>query len=413
MREGRRRVVVTGLGAVTPIGNNVEEFWQGIHEEKTGFAPISYFDTAEYRCKLAAEVKNFDPTQYMDKKAARRMEQFCQFAVAAAGESIRDAGLDMEQEDAYRVGCSIGSGTGSLQAIEREYDRLKEKGPGRVSPLFVPLMISNMAAGNVGIAYGLKGKSLNVVTACATGTHSIGEAFRSIQYGEADVMVAGGTESAITPIGIAGFSALTALSFSEDPERCSIPFDRERNGFVMGEGAAVVVLEELEHARGRGARIYAELAGYGCSSDAYHITSPAEDGAGAARAMQNAMEDAGVDKTELTYINAHGTSTHHNDLFETRAIKLAFGEHAAKLKVNSTKSMVGHLLGAAGALEFVTCVKEMEEGFIHRTVGLRESEEELDLNYGRQSYQEEIPYALSNSLGFGGHNASLLLKKFE
>ena len=279
--------------------------------------------------------------------------------------------------------------------------------------MIVPLMISNMAAGNVGIAYGLKGKSLNVVTACATGTHSIGEAFRSIQYGEADVMVAGGTESAITPIGIAGFSALTALSFSEDPERCSIPFDRERNGFVMGEGAAVVVLEELEHARGRGARIYAELAGYGCSSDAYHITSPAEDGAGAARAMQNAMEDAGVDKTELTYINAHGTSTHHNDLFETRAIKLAFGEHAAKLKVNSTKSMVGHLLGAAGALEFVTCVKEMEEGFIHRTVGLRESEEELDLNYCRQSYQEEIPYALSNSLGFGGHNASLLLKKFE
>ena len=413
MREGRRRVVVTGLGAVTPIGNNVEEFWQGIHEEKTGFAPISYFDTAEYRCKLAAEVKNFDPTQYMDKKAARRMEQFCQFAVAAAGEAIRDAGLDMEQEDAYRVGCSIGSGTGSLQAIEREYDRLKEKGPGRVSPMFVPLMISNMAAGNVGIAYGLKGKSLNVVTACATGTHSIGEAFRSIQYGEADVMVAGGTESAITPIGIAGFSALTALSFSEDPERCSIPFDRERNGFVMGEGAAVVVLEELEHARGRGARIYAELAGYGCSSDAYHITSPAEDGAGAARAMQNAMEDAGVDKTELTYINAHGTSTHHNDLFETRAIKLAFGEHAAKLKVNSTKSMVGHLLGAAGALEFVTCVKEMEEGFIHRTVGLRESEEELDLNYCRQSYREELPYALSNSLGFGGHNASLLLKKFE
>ncbi len=413
MREGRRRVVVTGLGAITPIGNNVEEFWQGIHEEKTGFAPISYFDTAEYRCKLAAEVKNFDPTQYMDKKAARRMEQFCQFAVAAAGEAIRDAGLDMEQEDAYRVGCSIGSGTGSLQAIEREYDRLKEKGPGRVSPMFVPLMISNMAAGNVGIAYGLKGKSLNVVTACATGTHSIGEAFRSIQYGEADVMVAGGTESAITPIGIAGFSALTALSFSEDPGRCSIPFDRERNGFVMGEGAAVVVLEELEHARGRGARIYAELAGYGCSSDAYHITSPAEDGAGAARAMQNAMEDAGVDKTELTYINAHGTSTHHNDLFETRAIKLAFGEHAAKLKVNSTKSMVGHLLGAAGALEFVTCVKEMEEGFIHRTVGLRESEEELDLNYCRQSYQEEIPYALSNSLGFGGHNASLLLKKFE
>lgn len=407
-----RRVVITGMGAITPIGNSVEEFWNGIKEGKTGFGPITYFDTADYRCKLAAEVKDFDPTQYMDKKSARRMEQFCQFAVAAAGQAIADAGLTMEQEDPYMVGCSVGSGIGSLQAMEREYDRLKEKGPGRVGPMLVPLMISNMAAGNVSIAYGLKGKSLNVVTACATGTHSIGEAYRTIQYGDADVMVAGGTESSITPIGIAGFSALTALSFSEDPQRASIPFDKDRNGFVMGEGSAVVVLEELEHAKRRGAKIYAELIGYGCSSDAYHITSPAEDGSGAATAMLNALKDGGVAPEELTYINAHGTSTHHNDLFETRAIKLAFGKHAYDLKINSTKSMVGHLLGAAGAVEFVTCVKEIQEGYIHRTVGLRETEEELDLNYCRDSYEEEVPYALTNSLGFGGHNASLLLKKY-
>ncbi len=400
------------MGAITPIGNSVEEFWNGIKEGKTGFGPITYFDTADYRCKLAAEVKDFDPTQYMDKKSARRMEQFCQFAVAAAGQAIADAGLTMEQEDPYMVGCSVGSGIGSLQAMEREYDRLKEKGPGRVGPMLVPLMISNMAAGNVSIAYGLKGKSLNVVTACATGTHSIGEAYRTIQYGDADVMVAGGTESSITPIGIAGFSALTALSFSEDPQRASIPFDKDRNGFVMGEGSAVVVLEELEHAKRRGAKIYAELIGYGCSSDAYHITSPAEDGSGAATAMLNALKDGGVAPEKLTYINAHGTSTHHNDLFETRAIKLAFGEHAYDLKINSTKSMVGHLLGAAGAVEFVTCVKEIQEGYIHRTVGLRETEEELDLNYCRDSYEEEVPYALTNSLGFGGHNASLLLKKY-
>lgn len=410
--DKNRRVVVTGMGAITPIGNSVEEFWSGIKEGKTGFGPITYFDTADYRCKLAAEVKDFDPTQYMDKKSARRMEQFCQFAVAAAGQAISDAGLDMEQEDPYMVGCSVGSGIGSLQAMEREYDRLKEKGPGRVGPMLVPLMISNMAAGNVSIAYGLKGKSLNVVTACATGTHSIGEAYRTIQYGDADVMVAGGTESSITPIGIAGFSALTALSFSEDPQRASIPFDKDRNGFVMGEGSAVVVLEELEHAKRRGAKIYAELIGYGCSSDAYHITSPAEDGSGAATAMLNALKDGGVAPEELTYINAHGTSTHHNDLFETRAIKLAFGEHAYDLKINSTKSMVGHLLGAAGAVEFVTCVKEIQEGYIHRTVGLRETEEELDLNYCRDGYEEEVPYALTNSLGFGGHNASLLLKKY-
>lgn len=406
-----RRVVVTGMGAVTPIGNSVEEFWESVKQEKIGFAPITRFDASDYKCKMAAEVKDFDPEKYMDKKAARRMELFCQYAVAAAGEAIRDAGLDMEKEDPWKAGCSIGSGTGSLQAIEREHSRLVEKGPSRVGPLFVPLMISNMAAGNVSIMFGLKGKSLNVVTACATGTNSIGEAFRAIQYGDADVMVAGGTEAAVTPVGIAGFSALTALSDSTDPERCSIPFDRDRSGFVMGEGAGVVVLEELEHARKRGAHIYAEVLGYGCSSDAYHITSPAEDGSGAAKAMLNALADGGVAPEELTYINAHGTATHHNDLFETRAIRLAFGEHAKKLKINSTKSMIGHLLGAAGAVEFIACVREVQEGFIHRTVGLRESDEEMDLDYCKESYQGEVPYALSNSLGFGGHNASILIGK--
>ena len=407
-----RRVVVTGLGAITPIGNNVKDFFENVKAEKTGFSEITQFDASEYKCRLAAEVKDFDPAFYMDKKSARRMERFSQFAVAASKEAMEDSAIDMEKEDPYRVGCAISSGIGSLQAMEREHKRLLEKGPSRVNPLLVPLMISNMAAGNVSIAYGLKGKSLDVVTACASGTNSIGEAFRTIQYGDVDVMLAGGTESSITPIGIAGFAALTALTDSTDPKRCSIPFDEERSGFVMGEGAGVVVLEELEHAKRRGARIYAEVIGYGCSSDAFHITSPAEDGQGAARAMLCAIQDGGIDKEELTYINAHGTSTHHNDLFETRAIKLAFGKHADHLKINSTKSMIGHLLGAAGAVEFITCIKEMEENFIHRTVGLEKSEEELNLNYCRQSYQEQVPYALSNSLGFGGHNASILIKKY-
>ncbi len=400
------------MGAVTPIGNSVSSFWNSIKEGKTGFGPISYFDTTDYKCKLAAEVKDFNAADFMDKKSARRMESFCQFAVAAAKEAIEDSGLDMTKEDPYRAGCAVGSGVGSLQAMEREHTKLEEKGPSRVAPLLVPLMISNMAAGNVSIAYNLKGKSINVVTACATGTNSIGEAFRTIQYGDADIMVAGGTESSITPIGIAGFSSLTALSTCEDPARCSIPFDKDRSGFVMGEGAGIVVLEELEHAKKRGAKIYAEVVGYGCSSDAYHITSPMEDGSGAATAMLNTVKDAGVSPQDITYINAHGTATHHNDLFETRAIKLAFGDHAKDIKINSTKSMIGHLLGAAGAVEFVTCVKELEEGYIHQTVGLIESEEEMDLNYCKMSSSEDFMYALSNSLGFGGHNTSILVKKY-
>ena len=369
-----RRVVVTGLGAITPIGNNVEEFWNGLKEKKVGIGPITYFDTADYKAKLAGEVKDFDPKQHMDPKAAKRMEKFCQFAVCAAKEAIEDAGLNMEQEDPFRVGVSVGSGIGSLQSVEREYSKMLQKGPNRVNPLLVPLMISNMAAGNVSIQFGMKGKCINVVTACATGTHSIGEAFRTIQYGDADVMIAGGTEASITPIGVAGFTALTALSTSEDPMRASIPFDKDRNGFVMGEGAGIVVLESLEHAQARGAKIYAELAGYGATGDAYHITSPAEDGSGAAKAMEMAIADAGLKPEDVDYINAHGTSTHHNDLFETKAIKLALGEHAEKVKINSTKSMVGHLLGAAGGVEFITCVKSIEEGFVHATAGLQEED---------------------------------------
>ena len=409
-----RRVVVTGLGAITPIGNNVEAFWNGLKEKKVGIGPITYFDTADYKAKLAGEVKDFDPKQYMDPKAAKRMEKFCQFAVCAAKEAIEDAGLNMEQEDPFRVGVSVGSGIGSLQSVEREYSKMLQKGPNRVNPLLVPLMISNMAAGNVSIQFGMRGKCINVVTACATGTHSIGEAFRTIQYGDADVMIAGGTEASITPIGVAGFAALTALSTSEDPMRASIPFDKDRNGFVMGEGAGIVVLESLEHAKARGAKIYAELAGYGATGDAYHITSPAEDGSGAAKAMEMAIADAGLKPEDVDYINAHGTSTHHNDLFETKAIKLALGDHAGNVKINSTKSMIGHLLGAAGGVEFITCVKSIEEGFVHATAGLQEEDPECDLDYTKgEGVSMNVNCALSNSLGFGGHNATLLVKKFE
>ena len=408
-----RRVVVTGLGAITPIGNSVEEFWEGLCEGRTGIGPITYFDTAEYKVKLAAELKDFKPGDYMDVKSARRMEPFSQYAVAAAKQALDDCGIDLSAEDPYRIGVSVGSGIGSLQAVESAEKRLLEKGPGRVDPLLVPRMICNMAAGNIAIQFGLKGKNINVVTACATGTHCIGEAFRSIQYGEADVMLAGGTEGAITPIGVAGFSALTALSTNEDPRTASRPFDKDRDGFVMGEGSGIIVLEELEHAKARGAKIYAELLGYGATCDAYHITSPAEDGSGAAKAMELAMKDAGVGPEDINYINAHGTSTHHNDLFETKAIKLAMGDEAKRVKINSTKSMIGHLLGAAGGVEAIVCVKSIENDYVHVTAGLQESEPELDLDYCKGSGQHlTVRRAISNSLGFGGHNASILFGKY-
>ena len=410
----KTRVVVTGMGAITPIGNDVESFWQGLKDKTVGIGPITYFDTTEYKCKLAAEVKGFAPKQYMDAKAARRMEAFSQFAVAASKEALEQSGIDMEKEDPYRVGVCVGSGIGSLQAMEKDVKKLNDKGPSRVNPLLVPLMISNMAAGNVAIQFGLKGKCFNVVTACATGTHSIGEAFRSIQYGEADVMVAGGAEASITPIGIAGFTSLTALNTTEDASRASIPFDEDRNGFVMGEGAGVVVLESLEHAKARGANILAEVVGYGATCDAFHITSPAEDGSGAARAMENAMKDAGMAAEDIDYVNAHGTSTHHNDLFETKAIRLALGDHAEKVKINSTKSMIGHLLGAAGGVEFITCVKSIQDGFVHATVGLEKPGEGCDLDYTMgDGVSMNVDVAISNSLGFGGHNASLIVKKFS
>ena len=402
-----RRVVVTGMGAITPIGLSVDEFWNSVKENTVGIDNITRFDTTDYKVKLAAEVKDFDAKNYMDFKAAKRMEKFSQYAVAAAHEAMKDSGLDMTKEDAFRVGVSVGSGVGSLEAMESNHKKLLEKGPSRINPLLVPLMITNMAGG-------LKGKNINVVTACATGTNSIGEGYRSIQHGEADVMFAGGTESSISPIGIGGFAALTALSTSTDPKRASIPFDKERNGFVMGEGAGVVVLEELEHALKRGAHIYAEITGYGCSSDAYHITSPMEDGSGAAYAMTSAMKEAEVKPDDIDYINAHGTSTHHNDLFETRAIKLALKDAAYSVPVSSTKSMVGHLLGAAGAVEFIACVKSIQDGYIHQNVGLSETEEEMDLNYVKdEGIKKDVDVVMTNSLGFGGHNATLIVRKYS
>lgn len=409
-----RRVVVTGMGAITPIGNSVDEFWQGIKAGKVGIDEITKFDTTDYSVKLAAEVKDFVAKERMEFKAAKRMSPFSQYAVCAAKEALEQSGLDLTKEDPYKVGVSVGSGVGGMKDMEEENKKLLEKGPGRVKPLLVPRMITNMAAGNVAIAFGAKGKCINVVTACATGTHSIGEAYRSIQCGEADVMIAGGTESSITPLGVAGFTSLTALTKTTDKTQASIPFDKKRSGFVMGEGAGIVVLEELEHALDRGANILAEVVGYGATCDAYHITSPAEDGSGAAKAMELAIKEAGAKPEDVDYINAHGTSTHHNDLFETRAIKLALKEAAKNVKVNSTKSMIGHLLGAAGGVEFITCVKSINEGYIHETVGLTEPDEELDLDYVMgQGVETNVDFALSNSLGFGGHNATLAVRKYS
>ena len=409
----KKRVVITGIGAITPVGNTVDEYWNSLKEGKHGFGPITQFDASAYKCKLVGEVKNFVAKDYIDPKSARRMARFTQFAVKATQEAMADSGLDMSKEDAYRVGTCIGSGVGSLQELENAYGTILTKGPLRVSPFVVPMMISNIAAGNVAIQFGLKGKSIDVVTACASGTNSIGEAFRTIQYGDADVMVAGGCEAAVSPIGISTFDSLTALTTSTDPDRCSIPFDKDRSGFVLGEGAGIVVLEELEHAKARGAKIYAELTGYGCSSDAYHITAPEESGEGPAVAMTNAVKDAGIPMDAVQYINAHGTSTHLNDLVETRAIKKAFGDHAKDIKINSTKSMTGHLLGAAGAIEAIACVKSIEEGYIHRTRGLIESEEELDLDYCKEPCEMDVDVAISNSLGFGGHNACIVLQKYK
>lgn len=409
-----RRVVITGMGAITPIGNTVDEFWSNVKKGTVGIGPMTQIDVTDYKAKLAAEVKDFDPKEYMDPKSARRMERFAQFAVAAAKQALADSGIDMEKEDPFMVGTCVGCGIGSLQCMQREYKKLVDKGPNRVAPLMIPSLISNMAAGNIAIQLGLKGKNINIVTACATGNHNIGEGFRSVQYGEADVMIAGGAEAAITELGVAGFTNMTALSLATDPLKASIPFDINRSGFVMGEGAGILVLEELEHAKKRGAKIYAELIGYGATNDAFHITSPAEDGSGAAKAMEFAIRDAGIDPADVDYINAHGTSTHLNDLFETRAIKLAMGEAAYQCKVSSTKSMVGHLLGAAGGVESIACVKSIMDGFVHVNAGLTDPDPECDLDCVKgEGIEMDVKMALSNSLGFGGHNATLIFKAFE
>lgn len=407
-----KRVVVTGMGIISPVGNDIDTFWKNIKEGNVGIDELDRFDTSDYKVKLAAQVKDFDPKKYMDSKLSRRMELFSQYAVAASKEAIESSGLNLEDEDLTRIGVCVGSGLGSLESFEREHAKLIDKGPRRISPLMMPLMISNMATGNISMIYGLKGKSANIVTACATGTHSIGEAYRFIQCNEADVMVCGGTEAIITPVGIGGFAALTTLSTSTNKYRASIPFDKEREGFVMGEGSGALVIESLDHAIGRGANILAEIVGYGATSDAFHITSPAEDGDGAARAMSFAINEAGIKPEDIDYINAHGTSTKHNDLFETRAIKKALGGHAYNVNINSTKSMTGHMLGAAGAAEFIVCVKSLQEDFIHATAGYEIADNEIDLNYTKEAISKPVNYALSNSLGFGGHNGSLLAKKF-
>ena len=409
-----RRVVITGLGAITPLGNNVEEFWKGIKEGKCGIDQITKFDASEFKVKLAAEVKGYNPEDYFDRREAKRLDLFSQYAMIASREAWKDSGLDKEIENMERVGIIIGSGIGGIETIETENKKCIEKGPDRVSPMYIPMGILNMATGNVAIDIGAKGESMAMVTACASGTHCIGESFRMIKHGYQDIVLAGGTEAGITPLGIAGFTNIKALSRTEDKTRASIPFDKERNGFVMGEGAGVVVLEEYEHAKKRGAKIYAEIVGYGATSDAYHITSPAPGGEGGARAMKIAMEEGNVKPEEITYINAHGTSTHLNDSCETQAIKTALGEASKNVMVSSTKGNTGHLLGAAGGIEAIVCAKAIEEGFVPPTIGYKVPDEECDLdvvpNEGRN---QEIKYAMSNSLGFGGHNSTILLKKIR
>lgn len=408
-----RRVVVTGIGAVAPNGNTTSEFWENAKNGISGIGPITLFDAENFKVKVAAEIKDFDPLKYIEKRETKRMDRFCQFAVAAAQQAVDDSELKVQELDPLKFGVIVSSGIGGLGTIEKEHKTLMEKGPNRVSPLLIPMIISNMAAGNIAIRFGAKGPCSNVVTACATGTNSIGEAFRMVREGMADVMMAGGAEASITPLAIAGFAAASTLSTSEDPTRASIPFDAERSGFVMGEGAGVIILEELEHARTRGAKIYAEMVGYGQTCDAYHITSPDPEGTGAARAMEMAIKDAGIEKSNISYINAHGTSTPINDKFETNAIKKAFGEEAYKIPVSSSKSMTGHLLGAAGAVEAILCVKALEEGFIPPTAGYKVADPECDLDYvPNKGRKAELDCVMSNSLGFGGHNAVIIFKKW-
>ena len=410
----KRRVVITGLGTVNPLGNNVEETWKKVQENACGIGPITHFDTENFTVKMAGEVKDLNVEDILGKKESKRMDRFTQFAMIAAKEAMEDSGLDPEKEDTNRCGVLVSSGIGGLPTIETEHAKGLEKGFNRISPFFIPMAISNMAAGQIAIAYGLHGMCSCVVTACASSNNAIGDAFRHIRDGYAEVMVCGGAESCITELGIGGFAALKALSTSEDANRASIPFDKERNGFVMGEGAGILILEEYEHAKARGAKIYAELAGYGANCDAYHITAPHPEGEGGAACMKLALEDAGMAAEDIDYINAHGTSTHLNDSGETKAIRKAFGAHADKLMVSSTKSMIGHLLGGSGAVEAVFTTLAVQNDFVPATVNYQVPDEECDLdivpNEGRKAV---VRAAVSNSLGFGGHNASIVIKKAE
>ena len=410
----RRRCVITGMGAVTPCGNTVEEFWNNIKNGVSGIDFITKFDTTDYKVKVAGEVKNFDPELYVTKKEVKRNDLYSIYAVAAAQQAYDMSGIKEDEIDHDRFGVMIGSGIGGLMTINEQIEKLTLKGPSKVSPLFIPMSISNMAAGNVSIRFKAYGISENIVSACATGTSSIGEAFLKIRDGYQDIMLAGGAEASITPIGVAGFTNLTALSQNPDPKKASRPFDKNRDGFVMGDGAGMLMLEEMEHALKRGAKIYGEIVGFGSSSDAYHITSPCPDGSGAAKAIRYALEDAGITADDVDYINAHGTSTHANDSGETAAIKLAFGDKAKKVAISSTKSMTGHLLGAAGAIEAIACIKATEENFVPPTINYETPDEECDLDYvPNEGRSMNVKYAISNSLGFGGHNAVLCFKKWE
>lgn len=410
-----RRVVITGMGAVTPIGNSIDELWANIKAGKHGFGLIESFDTSRIDVKVAAEVKNFDSTEFgISKKDARRMDRYTQFALAASTRAVEDCGTQFDDIDPYRVGVIIGSGIGGLHTIVDEHAKYMEKGPDRVSVFFIPMMIANMAAGTVAMKYGFKGANFATVTACASSNHAVGEAFRQIKYGYLDAAVAGGAEATIEEFAMAGFNNMKALSHSTDPDRASIPFDADRDGFVMGEGAGALILEEYEHAKARGAKIYAEVVGYGATGDAYHITSPDPEGDGAAHAMMFAMQEAGIDADKVDYINAHGTSTPLNDEFETKAVKKALGDAASKVMVSSTKSMTGHLLGAAGAVEAIISAKALEESIVPPTIGFKNADEKCDLDYVvNEAREKDIKYALSNSLGFGGHNATVCLKKYE
>lgn len=409
-----KRVVITGIGAVTPIGIGKDEFWNALLNGKSGIDYIKSFDTEGFETKIAAEVKDFEPSDYIDKKEARRMDRFSQFAVASTKLALEDGQIDLESLDRERIGAMIGCGIGGMETLEKEKEKLMERGPSRISPVFIPMMISNMAAGQISMSFGLKGSSMTITTACAAATHAIGESFKTIREGRQDMIVTGGTEASITPLALAGFNSMKALSTNNDnPQKASRPFDKNRDGFVMGEGSGIVILEELEHAKNRGAKIYAEVVGYGSTSDAYHITQPEPEAKGASNAMKLALEDGKADLREVDYINAHGTSTYYNDKLETLAINNVFKDQAKNINISSTKSMTGHLLGAAGGIEAIAVAMAIHEGKVPPTINYEVEDEECNLNYTpNKMVERDIRYALSNSLGFGGHNASILLKKY-